>query len=339
MKTLKKRSSGLIFYEDFSNTTINEQIKINGVFNKVNKVLYKGELYFDIFNYPNFVLQVVNSYIPANINDYGGIFLRKDNGEAINFVEYYEEPLQQIPYVRIIRKNNNYIGKGSNDGLNWFYRGDAFLCPATQAGIFVTGNTAYNINSISLFKDEYITVYNVRNGWKLFVNDVYTVSAYNGQIKAILPYPFNGNLKIYNENDELVCNSNIINGWGGDEYECTINVDIIDPDSQSLLNVEDLIHLGELQNGFILRQYILKNNDTEEVSFTVKIAEYSPFYDWVWLLSEEPNTLYYDNGEKSLNYVLSGLEEKNVFVYIKKPPITIEYDYRNKECVFFLELE
>jgi hypothetical protein len=338
VKVLKKHSSGLILYENFS-SQLDTRIKINGVLDQLNKVLRNGELYFDIFNYEQFVFEVNNNYIPVNTTDIGGVFIRKDNNETIKFVEYYENTITPYPFVKIIRKNNEFIGKGSNDGVTWEDKGNVFFGPATQMGIFVQGSTTYSLNSISVYKDEYIYIYGVLDGWKLFVNDQYCATAQNSILKVTLPsYPFSGLLKIYAE-DLLVCEYELVNVWGGDEYECTLDVQIIDYDTDTVLAKEENIHLGNLENGYILKKYFIKNNSSEAINCNVKIEEYSPFYDWVWLSYEAVDTISYENYEKQLGFSLEPWEQKEFYIFIKRPDTTISYDYRNKECVFFLSVE
>lgn len=337
MKILKKHKSGLIFHEIFTGD-LNSNIKVGGVIEKTSSsvILHNGEIYFDIYDYKNCVIEVENNYIPQNYDDMGGIRIKRGN-EKIEFFEFYDETSEPFSRIKVIKKDDEYFGKGTNDNEYWIDGGNVTFCNAEQAGIAVIGTTPYEIKSISVYKDEFIYIYSVLDGWELKYNGTTIAIAERGEIKAILPYyPFNGTLQIYN-GETLVCESNIIDGWGGDEYECTFNIDILS-EEETIIPTEDTIYLGELLNGYILKKYFVRNNDTDNVEITVKISEFSPFYDWVWLSKESIDPIYFNSYEKAINFSLAPYQQEEFYLFIKKPDTTIEYDYKNKDCVFFLEV-
>jgi hypothetical protein len=339
LKTLKLQESGLILAENFDSEEFDSRLKINAIYNYEPSylIIENGEIVFDIFSYTNCVIDIANTYIAATQNDFGGIRLKRGN-EKIDFVEHYIENSDAFPRIKIIKEDDIFYGKGTNDLQTWIDKGYVHFHSAESVAVIVNGNTEYQLNSFYVYKHDYITIYGVLNDWELKVNDISVAFAENGEIKFFPPtYPFSGNFKIY-DGEVLICEYNATGMWGGDSYECAIDVDILNEYGQVLPLIEEQ-QLGKLENGYILRTYYLRNNTDENLTATIKVTEYSPFYDWAGLSFDEINPIEYEDTEKILTTELFAYEEKKVYLFIKRPSNAIEYDYDNKQCTFFLEVD
>ena len=338
MKTLKKKVSGLILVEDFNSPTFSPLLRPQAVYSFGGSyiTISSGELLFDLIDHDNLVIDVENDYIPLEYGDYGGIRLKRGR-ERIDFVEYYTEPQSAYPWVRVVKKNNVYTGFGANAEGEWVNRGQINFHNADTLAIVVNGTAPYVLKNFKAYTSEYVYIYGVLDGWDLYINDVYVTTSDRNELKFTWStYPFSGNIKIY-DGDTLIAEKNLTDAWGGDEYECVVDIDILNDYGEVLpLAGEDF--LGNLENGFILRDYYLRNNSLETQTVTLKVAEYSPFYDWIFVSLDPVNVNNYDGVEKEFTVELSSQEQVPFQLFIRRPSDAIEYDYKNKTCSFFLEV-
>jgi hypothetical protein len=339
VKTLKKKSSGLIMAEDFNSAPFSTLLRVNAIYTQGSSfiTMTSGEILFDLANYSSCVVEVENDYVPLAYGDYGGIRLQRGTTK-IDFIEHYTEPQSAYPWIRIVKKDNSYHGYGANVEGEWTDRGQVNFHEADTLSVMVGGNAPYALKSFNIYKSEYINIYGVLDGWRLYINDTYVATADKNELKFKSPtYPFSGNVKIY-DNDVLIAEKNLSNAWGGDDYECAIDVDILN-DFGEILPLAGEDFLGNLDNGHILKDYYLKNNADEPVTVTLSVAEYSPFYNWVFVSTEPINIISYENAEKDFTVSILPQEEMPFQVFIKRPSDAIEYDYKTKVCTFFLEVD
>lgn len=346
MKVLKPLSSGLVCYEDFDTVSLAEPLRESGNYTRGTSCIEitKGSIYMNVYPYNNLVFEIENSFVPNDSSDYGGISIIK-SFDRRDFYEYYEEGdnLGSIKYVRVVKTGEVYTGYGSNDGRYWFDRGYIIFPNAETIGVSVDSKTPYILESIKVYLSEFVTIHSVLPGWKLEVykngEKLTEVIATAGFIDVKLPfYPFTGTFKIYDEFGELVSDVVLSDVWGGDEYVCSVDVDILNSD-RIPLEYNEAKHLGNLQGGKNESWYIVKNNFHEDVTVTLRIADYSPFGDWVSLAKDIDGVPgdYLD----SITLTVPALDEVKFWIIIQRPGDggkIKDYDFKNTECLFFLEV-
>lgn len=338
VRTLKKRKNGLIVNESFESQPMNPRLRPNATYSYGSSdiTLLSGEIVFDLLGAENCVVEIENDYIAQEQGDYGGLRI-KSGLSKLDFVEYFSEYPGTYLGVKIVKSGNTFQGKGSNDLISWVDRGSVSLSGVETISVVVGGSTPYVLRNFKAYESEYVNIFGTLDGWKLYINDEYVSTSKRGEmVFRQETYPFEGNFKIY-EGSTLVCECNLTDIWGGDDYECTLNVDILNEFHEVLPMVgEDF--LGNLDNGYILRKYYLRNNSNASLPVTLRVAEYSPFYDWVWLSFEEVSIIDYESYHHTIETVLDANEEVPFYLFIKRPDNAIIYDYENKKCKFFLEV-
>ena len=338
VKILKKRKSGLIINETFDSAPMNPRLRPNAVYSYGSSgiTIESGEIVFDLLCAENCVVEIENDYIAQSPGDYGG-FRLQSGASKMDFVEHYKQSPGTFQGVRLIKLGNTFIGKGSNDLYSWVDRGSVSLSGVEFLSIIVIGSTPYILKNFKAYESEYVNIYGTLDGWELYVDDEFVAVSDKGELRLHREnYPFTGNFKIY-DGDTLVCDCDLSDVWGGDDYECVIDVDLLN-EFHEVLPMSGEEFLGKMDNGYILRTMYLRNNTGEETPVTLQVADYSPFFDWVWLSSDEIDITTYENFYKSIETVLPAHGEQTVYLYIKRPADAIEYDYKNKTSTFFLEL-
>lgn len=344
MKKLLKLSSGLIYYTDFDEAiSYPLEARANFTYDMSKVILNQGSLDFNLTNEGDFVFEIKNHYRPQSIGDLGGIRLYRGQ-ETRDFVEYYiEGETVEIPYVRIIKQGDIYYGYSSENGLVWENKGYVRFPNIDKIGVVVKGTTPYSLEWLKVYKSQTVKIYSLMRDWIIRVYDVnrnlfLETKSLRDEIEIdLILYPFNGLIEIYDTNSNLVVSDKLENVWGGDEFACVLDVDLLTLDNVPL-TVETEYHLGNLENGQIIRQYKIKNNQNESVEATIRVASYSPFGNWV-------NLAYDENGvageyKQSLTFSLNPLEEKLWWLIIQRP-IDVDYsnyDFKKNECVFYLEV-
>ena len=338
VKTLKKHKNGLIINESFSVPPMDDRLRPNAVYSYGSSAIsiQNGEIAFDIQGAENCVVEVENNYIAMEQGDFGGLRIRNTSSKR-DFVEYYTENPGTYRGVRIVKTGNLFQGKGSHNMQLWEDRGSVTLSSVDTVSVVVGGSTPYELLSFKAYESEFVNIYGTLDGWELYINNSLVTTSVNGEMVFKLnTYPFSGNFKIY-DGEALVCECDLYNVWGGDDYECTVDVDILN-EFHEVFPVIGEEFLGNLNNGYILKQYYLKNNSDEDVQVTLRVAEYSPFYDWVWLSLDEIDLVAYNDYFNSLETTIEPYGEVPFYLYIKRPDNAIDYDYKNKVCTFFLEV-
>lgn len=336
MKILKRKKQGLVFTENFDGD-INDKIRVtaNYSFGSSCIIINSGEVSTPIFKYKNCVIEIENDFTPAAEVDFGGIRIHSGGGD-MDFFEYYSEELNSYKRIRLIKEGNRFIGQGYSELYGWVDRGEVFIPGASHAAITVIGDTPYQLDKFSLYLDSRIYIYGVLDGWTAEV-DGETYIADGGELVIdSLNSPFNGAVVI-KENDTVVCEYTLQDTWGGDEFDCTLDIDLVTPEGVILpMDIEQ--HLGNLESGHILREYFAVNRSDEQLNVTIRVADYSAFKDWVWLSTEEIDVMTMEDRYRAITFDIGGGEQIPFFLFIKRPDNAIEYDYKNKQCSFFLEV-
>ena len=343
MKTLKRITEGKIVYETFNGTEISVPLKDRANYTKGTGYidLHTGTISLDAFAFPNMVLEVKNSFIPAKELDFGGIQIKRNN-EVRELYEYLKgSDLAEVMYVKVHKIGDVYNGYGSENGLVWEDMGYINFPEAETVGISVKGSSDYRINHIKAYTYETITVYGLLNGWTIKVKDangilvVAETSVNEAVTFELAGYPFTGTVEIYDATTQVAQFSSS-DFWGGDEYVCTVDVELYTNGDQPL-NIEVNRHLGKLTNYLIEEKFKIKNLSDAQSQVTVQVAVYSPFGSWV--------EISLDNNDvpveylKSLDFTLDPLGGSIFWLRIVRPSnFTMTDEMRVKECEFYLEI-
>lgn len=345
MKVLKPLKSGLVVYEDFSTALIKEPLKVYANFTRGTDFIDMTGGSIDMYVYPyhSLVFEIENSFVPLKDGDMGGVRIVRGT-EKRELYEYYEELDSSgvIQYVKVVKNGDVYTGYGSNDAVSWNDKGYIVFPGAETIGVSVDSTVAYRLYSIKAYESEYVTIHSVLPGWRLeiYKNGILTVqeNINDSFVKAKIPsYPFTGTFKLYDETDQLISDFILTDVWGGDEYTCAVDVDVLTWD-EIPLSYEVEQHLGNLQNGKIENWYIARNYNDVEVTVTLRIADYSPFWDWVYLATDTSGVP--GDYSREITVSIPALSDAKFWLKITRPddPMVTDYDYHKTECKFFLEV-
>ena len=301
-----------------------------------------GDLYMDIYNYENLVIEVDNEFIPAG-NNFAGLQVHRFNEHRQLFEYDNSGYIGTVPNIKLTKYGDVYTGYSSEDGLNWESVGYIYYPDVGYTTIVKTGVDPYQINKIKIYKSEIIYIYGLQVDWEVYFyedNDVLLTKKSTGLFTtAQLPYyPYSGNVQVFDAEGTLRAEYNLNYVWGGDEYIVTSNVELRDLDNVSLYNPSKY-NLGKLQQAREEHKYKIVNLDQDDpVTVTLQIASYSEFGDWVWLSFDYDNTPF--EYIKSLTFTLNPAEEQYFWMLIQRPEEFLlgDFNYLRDDCSFFLEI-
>ena len=355
MKILKLVESGLVVYEEFENVydevddvyvkgeySTKLYIQANLTYKASSVEFINGGIFLDLESYTNLVFEVNNSFVPTQDGDVGGVKIQRGS-KVKELYEYYtvEDYIGEVPYVKVIKVDSKFVGYGSNDGLEWFDRGGVKLPCAESISVSAFGQSLYELDSIKAYKDTRVVIDHILPDWKVEVYKagelVTQVIAESDTVKVELPYyPFTGTMKVFDDNDVLVAEHIVEDMWGGDVYTCTANVTIYNKDDIPITHMEGK-DLGKVEGGTILSKFRVQNNENIPINITLKIADYSPFGEWVHLSNDVDDAPSTYSKEIDLSIEESG--NKYFWVFITRPEvINTDFNYSNNQCVFYLEV-
>lgn len=338
LKVLKKINLGLILNEDFSTGVIRSPLVNNSAatISPGSCLITGGSIDIDAFSYDDIVFEIHNNFIPENLG-VGGIRLLK-GGDSRELFEYDDGGAVEItPYIRLVKQGDVYHGYGSEDGVVWEDAGFVMFPCCEKIGVTLGNTESYQLNSIKLYKKTYITLKSVIPDYRVEVyrNSVLIESkiAADEEINVELPnFPFDGVIKVYDINNNLLVDQALSDVWGGDEYTVSPNVDIYNTDSVILSTYENE-YLGNLNQGIIEEKYYAKNNGDSSINITIKIAEYSEYKEWA--------TLGIDGSEEfssSLNVDIGAGESIYFWLRIMRPVYTEQLDPIDTVGRIFIEV-
>lgn len=344
MKVLKLIESGLILEEDFNTSEVREPLipNANFSFESYGIDLLSGSIDINAPLYKDVVFEIENDFIPSNTSDLGGIRLKRGNQKQ-EFFEYTNGgATEAIPYLKIVKEGDVYTGYGSSDGESWINKGYVVFPFCEKIGVTVRGSSPYTLNKIKLYKNNYVTIHNIlpSNIIKIFdgAEVVLEKQVTEDSIKIVLPYyPFSGTFVIYNDLGSPIVEYFLEDVWGGDEYISAVNVDLLNSEGEPLL-LKEYSQLGNLENGIIDDWFIAHNKDGNSITIKIRIAAYSPFYDWVTISKDEGGapTEY----GKEIELELDPDEQAHFWLKVARPFDKDYYgfDFRHNQCEFFLEV-
>jgi hypothetical protein len=293
--------------------------------------------------FTDIVYEVENLFVPTASTEIGGFIVSK-LGFSLKFAETTQEGVANtFPHVKVVKTDDVFTGFGSEDGITWVDRGYVVVTEAERLGVFVEGPQTYKFSRIKLYKNNYITLKQVSAGWKVetYYNNtlIHTYTSAGDSVAVDLPhFPFTGEMKVYDESNVLVATSILTDVWGGDEY-------MVSPDIQFLnklgddMGVMPNMHLGSTNQGFLEDYYILRNAENVSRDITVRIADYSPFFDWVQIGLDNGNSgtdLY----TTTFDVTIPPLSDQLFWIKLDRPVYSYltYFDYTKTEMSFYLEV-
>jgi hypothetical protein len=347
MRTLKLISEGLVLHEDFEDSVLDELLTNNSdlVINNSSAELKHGSIYMGTSSFDSLVFVVTNDFNPSLDSDVGGIRLAKDK-DYRDLYEYYDpnNNMGALPYVKVVKDGDVFKGYGSNDEITWVDKGSIIFANTDSIGIGVESTTLYKAQELRVYKSESITVRTLLAGWKVEVYKTGNlvdskVSTGDSVQLNLLTYPFTGTFKVYDESDTLITDELLTDVWGGDDYSCSLNIDVLDNNGNNCyLNIAK--HLGNMTQGKIEKKFSIRNNNNTPLDVVMSIATYSPFGDWVTLSKDDNGVPLEYLDEISIS--LAANETKPFWIFVtNRTSMTSDYehDYRNTECLFYLLVE
>ena len=329
-------------HEKFNTSTVQQPLRVNAsyVVGQYGWDILSGSIFMPASEYTNLVFEVENSFIPASVNDLAGIKLSRGTDKQ-ELYEYYnpDENSGGVKFVKVVKSIDTFFGYGSNDGVNWFERGYVTFPSIETIAVNVESTMPYSINSLKVYKSEYITISSLLPEWRIRIESStvdYEVVANSDTVHVKLPkYPYSGKFSIFDKDDIKVAESQLSDVWGGDEMICTLDLELYSSTGDSL-TFDFARHLGTLENDQLVDFIVAKNVGNEDLLATIRIADYSPFGEWV--------TLSNDFGDSPSDFTreialpVSAHGETKFWLKIARTGANIPYDYKNTECLFYLEV-
>lgn len=328
MKTLKRIATGLVADINFTGpispfVNYADAVYENGI------VIRSGALVLDLYEYPELVLDVYNTYVPQFEGDYGGIQLRRGN-EVRELFEYYTEDMQQYSIVRLHKMAGSFQGSGLNSG-QWVDKGSVSFREADSLAVTVKGSTHYNCQRLVAYRRPYVRIEGLLPGMIVEAGGKFSLAT-RDYAEVELDYPFSGEVKIWNDN-QVVAIKNVTNAYGGDVFLMGLDVSIYTAEDYPITTEEER-HLGNLSNGSIVADFKIVNDSAEEVTVVLDILDITPFKKWVTLALGDMDF------KPSLTFTLAPAEVKPFSMQIQRPADSDYrgFDFKANECVFWLEV-
>lgn len=296
-----------------------------------------GSISLNVSDYQDLVFESINSFVPTTEGDMGGIRIQRGT-EVQRLYEYYDPKnfLGELPYVKVIKRGAKFYGYGSNDGYDWIERGCVQLPCCESMGICAVGNSLYRLDELKVYTDTIVTIGALLPKWRVEVYQggsyIMSSTADSDKVRLRLPkYPFTGTIKIFDEEDKPIAHHILDDAWGGDEYTCSANVTIYNDEGIPISEIDGR-DLGKVHHGIIKARFKVENNNIDQINISLKIAEYSPFGDWVSLSNSEDGDI-----EKSIDLTVDN--EEYFWIHVARPhEIDDSFDYSRNVCLFYLEV-
>lgn len=325
MSNVKKNSSGLILYDLFNNIDNWEAIPSASLFSISDSLIIQHNpepTYLLLSNLPKeFIMEVSNVYNPTNTGSEGGIIIKQDDNNKLEFLEYYDGSTNSYPYMKVKRFYNVYSFYTSQDNINWdfegVYEGD-FEAP--KIGLCLYDNVFdYKVDYVKIYKNNKIVINNVPPEAIVQLKD----SSGNVLLTQTCPsdgnsvefmhdnYPLFGHFTFIVDGQTIDVDNNMII-WGGDEYQFEIGLDVLY--NGVIVPPDEITFLGQLQ----------VNEDGERLLSTSFVL-HNPFSDYVFN-NVNVNVLQYDH-DNYYNFVDISLDNvsftKNLIISSVNTDVTI----------------
>ncbi|MFF2889464.1 cell adhesion protein [Paenibacillus sp. NPDC057967] len=248
----------------------------------------------------NLLLEVTADYIPTEYGDEGGIVVWKDGESRIEFLESMDTAIREYSKWRALRKGNRwtfYADRGS--GWELF---DTDSLVASKLGVVlknkdVSSYVPMKVDRMVLCKSDKLTVGNLPEGFTVYLCDPGGDSVASATVEknwtgveiTVPTMPYNGILRVYDTNGNLVSSLGAFDIYGGDSFLYGSELQVHWKGKE--LNVTGDTYLGTMYDNAILVQMELVNPSNTKPAFQVKIGilQYLDMfgYEWVELCEDD----------------------------------------------------
>jgi hypothetical protein len=331
--SVKRVESGKILHEDFSNSVdlVADGWQLHPSADRFYIDLTEGALHILHGTSPtyllrelpeNAVMEMRNTYNPTEVYDFGGFVAYVTDEEKLELLEYYNEQMGttlSYPYVRMVKKGEEYEGYGSQDGVNWDIRGSIEFPNATLWGVELEGDVGetLKVHTLSVYKDTKIRfralpmgarveIYDIRSGSPALIGTVYE-SGYEAEFSVFnYPMPLSLNFKVYDENGDLVADDSHDEVFGGDVFHCGNFIEVYYNDRPLDVYQNDFGYINSFYKDFKLE---LRNMiDVPHTNVNVEIKKYinpkgEEQFGWEWVeICKDNNGIPDGNFKKLLTF-------------------------------------
>ena len=285
MPNIQKISSGKIFEDDFTSTSLNTiwQKSINdaSVFDITTnsgylKITNKYESIYLLIDMPNsdFVFESEIDYIPT-LTDEGGIIIYKSYEKKIEAVSYKQSNLDSNIYtnIKIIKNGNIFTAYGKKSGISfWEMIGSQYVEDMNKIGFVFNSTNPNNTKSIKfnyakIYRNQYLTLTNLTEGKSIKLLDsgdniIQEVISEIGKdtVKldlSNLSIPISCKIEVEDIASGIKDKTDLLSIWPGDIYYYGYLIEVYD--DTNLLNNTDEIDLGNMISGKIIKILKVKN--------------------------------------------------------------------------------
>lgn len=261
------------------------------------------------------VLEMRNTYNPKTSGDYGGFVAYVTDSEKLELLEYYNEEMGTtltFPYVRMVKKEDEYEGYGSQDGKNWDIRGSIKFPNATLWGVELEGETGetLKIHALSVYKNTKLKFRALPLGSKVEVYDIRGDSpellgviedcGYEEELSVFeYPMPLKIEVKVYDENGELTAEGSHDEVFGGDVFHCGNFLEVYYNGEPLDVHQNDFGYIDSFYKDFRLELRNMIGVPHDNVN--IAIQKYMDEFGWEWVeICEDVNGVPSGNFKKSM---------------------------------------
>ncbi len=300
-----KKTSGLIFDDGFDSGSIHSRYSFSpantGCLDKdsghivLNHAEEDNLMLFDIPDSQyNLLLEVTADYVPTEYGDEGGIVVWKDGESRIEFLESMDTAAREYSKWRALREGNRWTFYADR-GAGWeLFDTDSLV--ASRIGVVlkgkpVNGYDPMRIDRIVLCRSDKITIGNLPEGFSVYLcnDDGASVASatveknWTGVDIKIPSAPYNGILKVYDRQGNLVSSLEAFDIYGGDSFLYGTELKVHWKGKE--LSVTGETYLGTMYDNKLLVQMEVFNPSTTKPARQVKlgILQYLDCFGYEWV--------------------------------------------------------
>ena len=235
---LIKVEDGLLEIENFFQTSPFSDFV--GNFNgRRDNDLNKFELYSGYierkFEYEQYVIMVYKQGSPLSDAEDNLIMYVREDGNRAGLKESYDLGGGLYSYWKMLRYDGFTEAYASSDGIEWEHLGGGDTPPTKIQGFEIQGSSGFDILDYRVYKSPYITLWGFEEGYACIIEDEdeneVSSSVFNneGKSQSLLENAIQGKFKVFNTDDNIVYESDIIRLQFGDVYTITefVGLDLI----------------------------------------------------------------------------------------------------------------
>lgn len=304
MMGIYKKWSGLIFDDGFEGGSINSRYTSSPanapILDTVNQNLVvphtdpETMVMFEVPEHEQSLLfEVTADYVPTEQGDEGGIVVWKDGYHRLEFLESKDSTTMEYSRWRAQKQGNTWTFY-ANRGAGWELFDSSNLA-ALKMGVILknpdtAGFSSLNLDRLVLCRSSKITIGNLPQGYTAYLCDHHgnmvqsaTVEPLWTGVELELPtIPYNGIIRVYDENGILLSSLGAFDIYGGDCYLYGTDLRVLwNGNELSLMNET---YLGTMYDNVIEVQMELHNPSNNKAAHNISmgIIKYLKEFGYEW---------------------------------------------------------